>query len=150
MPLWAEDARFTPPGSGDTVIIRSDDAWEDDQPDIIHFSGEFELKGNDWYLSADQATLYGKLDDPETVILTGSPAVILLTQEDQASISTVTGSALRITYQRDSKRVSMEGNASLTANDNTLYGGAIEYDFEHDQLSAGGTEGVNIQWSGEN
>lgn len=149
LPLRAEGERFALPASGDTVTLRSDEAWEDEQADVIHFSGRFELKGSDWHLSADQATLYGKLDDPESVILNGTPSVILLTPETEGQVRTITGEALRIVYQRDNNRILMEGNASLTRDNNTMRGGEIEYDFVQDYLSAGGTEGVDFKFSGE-
>ena len=144
-PLPAAGERLSGFSSGDTITIRSTEAWEDEEPDIIHFSGNFELKASDWYLSADLATLYGKLDDPETAVLTGSPAIILVNTQSRGEIQTISGEAERIVYNRDTNSLRMEGAASLTREDNTMQGGEIEYDIEEDRIRAGGSEGVHIK-----
>jgi lipopolysaccharide transport protein LptA len=145
--LFAADQRVPVPGftSGDTLTIRSTEARMDEQPDIIHFTGGFELQAKDWSLSSEQATLYGKLDDPETVIITGTPARILVNSEIQGRYSMVTGEARRIVYQRNSDSIRMEGNASLSRDGQTLNGGEIEYEIGKDLLSAGGNGGVHIK-----
>lgn len=143
--LPAAGERLTGFSPEDSITIRSVKAWEDEEPDIIHFSGGFELRASDWYLTADFATLYGKLDDPETAILTGSPAVILVNTISQGRIETVSGEAERIMYHRDSNSLSMEGSASLTRDEFTMRGGKIEYDIEQDRISAGGDEGIQIK-----
>jgi len=149
-PLLAADERLSGFSAGDTVNIRAAEAWESEEPNIIHFSGSFELKASDWYLSADLATLYGKLDDPETAILTGTPAFILVNTESQGRIQTITGEADRIVYHRETNSLRMEGAASLTREDNTMHSGKIEYDIEQDRISAGGNEGVDITIKPEN
>ena len=141
----AADERLSGFSAGDTVTIRSTEAWEDEKPEIIHFSGSFELKASDWYLSSDLATLYGKLDDPETAVLTGSPAVILVSTESRGRVRTVFGEAERIVYNRETNSLRMEGAASLTRDDNTMSSGEIEYDIEQDRIRAGGKEGVYIK-----
>ncbi len=115
------------------------------QPDSINFSGVFKLRTSDWCLTADSATLCGKLDDPETAILTGSPAVILVNTISQGRIETVSGEADRIMYHRESNSLSMEGSASLTRDEITMRGGKIEYDIGEDRVSAGGDEGIQIK-----
>jgi lipopolysaccharide transport protein LptA len=144
-PLLAAAERISGFSSGDTITIHSEAAWEDEEPDIIHFSGGFELTASDWRLSADQATLYGKLDDPETVVLTGSPAQILVNTESRGRSETVAGEAARIVYQRDTNSIRLEGGALLSRDENTMRGGEIEYDIEKDRIRAGGDEGVHIQ-----
>ncbi len=144
-PLLAAGERFSGFSSGDTVTIHSAEAWEDEEPDIIHFSGGFELKASDWYLSADLATLYGKLDDPETAVLTGTPAFILVNTESQGRIQTITGEAERIVYQRETNSLRMEGAATLSRDDNTMRGGEIEYDIGQDRIRAGGDQGVHLK-----
>ena len=145
LPLLAADERLSGFSSGDTVNIRAAEAWESEEPNIIHFSGNFELKASDWYVSADLATLYGKLDDPETAMLTGSPAFILVSTESEGRIQTITGQADRIVYNRETNSLRMEGAASITRDDNTMHSGQIEYDIEQDRIRAGGDEGVHIR-----
>jgi len=130
--------------AGDTVSIRAEKAWEDVAPNTIHFSGHFELKAQDWYLSADQATLYGDLDDPETAILTGSPARIQLETVSHGRLEIITGKAARIVYRRVTNSISLEGGASLSRAGQTMQSEEIEYDIDQDRIHAGGSQGVHI------
>jgi lipopolysaccharide transport protein LptA len=150
LPLLAADERLSGFSSGDTVNIRAAEAWESEEPNVIHFSGNFELKASDWYLSADLATLYGKLDDPETAMLTGSPAFVLVNTESEGRIQTITGQADRIVYHRETNSLRLEGAASITRDDSTMHSGKIEYDIEQDRIRAGGDEGVHIRVKPEN
>jgi len=150
LPLLAADERLSGFSSGDTVNIRAAEAWESEEPNVIHFSGNFELKASDWYLSADLATLYGKLDDPETAMLTGSPAFILVNTESEGRIQTITGQADRIVYHRETNSLRLDGAASITRDDSTMHSGKIEYDIEQDRIRAGGDEGVHIKIKPEN
>jgi lipopolysaccharide transport protein LptA len=129
----------------DTISIQAENAWEDVAPNTIHFGGHFELKANDWYLSADQATLYGNLDDPETAILTGSPANIQLETASDDRIETITGKATRIVYQRTTNSISLVGGASLSRAGQTMQSEEIEYDIDQDSIQAGGSQGVHIR-----
>lgn len=135
--------------SGETVTIHSAQAWEDEEPGIIHFSGGFELKANDWHLVAEQATLYGKLDDPDRVMLTGTPALIRVNTDMSGIAHFVTGQATQIFYYRDSNSIQLKGTASLSRSDTTMQGGEIAYDIERDHLKAGGQDGVHIKLLGE-
>ncbi|MCH8057045.1 MAG: hypothetical protein IIB78_04145 [Proteobacteria bacterium] len=130
--------------AGDTISIQAENAWEDVAPDTIHFSGHFELKAHNWYLSADQATLYGDLDDPETAILTGSPANIQLETISHGRLETITGKAARIVYRRITNSISLEGGASLSRAGQTMQSEEIEYDIDQDRIHAGGSQGVHI------
>ena len=143
--LSAADERLPGFSSGDTLTIRSSEARMDEQPDIIHFAGGFELQAKDWYLSSEQATLYGKLDDPETVIINGTPARILVNSQIRGRYSMVNGEANRIVYERNSNSIRMEGDATLSRDGYTMNGGEIEYDVGKDLLSAGGDGGVHIR-----
>jgi lipopolysaccharide transport protein LptA len=143
--LLAADERLPDFSSDDTLTIRSSEARMDEQLDIIHFAGGFELQANDWYLSSEHATLYGKLDDPETIDITGTPAQILVNARIQGQYSIVNGEAMRIIYQRSTNSIRMEGNASLSRDGHTMNGGEIEYDIGNDLLSAGGDGGVHIK-----
>jgi lipopolysaccharide export system protein LptA len=126
------------------ILIRSTEAREDMEPGIIHFNGDFYLEASDWNVSADQATLYGNLDDPETVVLTGSPARITVTAEYGGKNDEINGQAASITYRRDEKLIQMDGDARLSRSGNFLRGGSIDYDIENDSLRAGGEGGVRI------
>jgi lipopolysaccharide transport protein LptA len=145
LPLPAAEERITGLSSGDTLTIRSTEARMDEQPDIVHFDGGFELRATDWYLLSDHATLYGKLDDPETVVVSGSPAQILVNTVSHGQTSTINGEARKIVYQRSTNSILMEGDASLSRDEHTMSGGEIEYDIEKDHLRAGGEGGIHIE-----
>lgn len=137
--------------SGDTVTIIAERAWEADAADVVHFSGGFELRAPDWYLVGDSAVVYGKLDDPERVVVEGNPARVsfLRTATDNAAGADaeerVDGAAPIVEYFRSTDRLKMRGGASLTRKESTLTSEVIEYDVEADRYSAGGAGGVNVQ-----
>ncbi len=143
--LLAAEERISGFSSGDTITIRSPAARMDEEPNIFHFEDGFELRAKDWYLSSDHATLYGKLDDPETVVISGSPAQILLDTIFNGQATIINGHAERIVYQRRSNSIRMEGNAFISRNGQSMSGGEIEYNIETDHLSAGGDGGVHIE-----
>ena len=143
--LLAAEERITGFSSGDTLTIRSFDARMDEDPNIFHFGGGFELRAKDWYLSSDHATLYGKLDDPETVVISGSPAQILINTISNGETSTINGQAEHIIYQRRSNSIRMEGSAFISRDEHSISGGEIEYDIENYHLSAGGDGGIYIE-----
>ena len=143
--LLAAEERITGFSSGDTLTIRSFDARMDEDPNIFHFGGGFELRAKDWYLSSDHATLYGKLDDPETVVISGSPAQILINTISNGETSTINGQAEHIIYQRRRNSIRMQGSAFISRDEHSISGGEIEYDIENDQLSAGGDDGIYIE-----
>ena len=143
--LLAAEERISGFSPNDTLTIRSPEARMDEEQDIVHFGGGFELRAHDWYLSSDHATLYGKLDDPETVVITGSPAQIMVNTVSHGRTSTINGEAERIVYQRNSNSIRMEGNASISRDEQTMSGGEIEYDIDKDHLRAGGDGGIHIE-----
>ena len=142
-PLAAQD-RITGFSVDDTLTIRSTEARMDEQPGIVHFKGGFELRASDWSLVSDNAILYGKLDDPETIVISGTPASILVNTVLDGQTSTISGQAERIVYQRDSNSIRMVGNASIARDTHSMNGSEIEYDIDSDHLSAGGPGGVHI------
>jgi lipopolysaccharide transport protein LptA len=128
----------------DKISIRSNQAWEDTEPDIIHFRGDFSLTAADWFVSADSATLYGNLDDPETVILTGEPALFRVLATHGRGDETVAGDARQITYLRRLQVVRLEQDAQLSWGDSVIRGGEIEYEIETDRFRARGSGGVSL------
>ena len=143
--LQAANERIAGFSADDNITIRSAEARLDEQADIIHFGGGFEIRANDFYLSSEQASLYGKLDNPETIEVTGSPAIIRVGTTHQGRTSTISGEAQRIVYQRDTDSIRMEGQASLSRDGYTMSGGEIVYEIATDQLRAGGAGGIRIE-----
>ena len=138
--------------SDDTVTVSAEKAWEDDQVNVIHFSGKFELRAPDWLLAGDAATVYGKLDNPDRVVVSGGPAKISFLRaednnsQDAAKDERIDGTAHVIEYFRASDRVKMRGAATLLREDSTLASEVIEYDVGADRYSAGGEGGINAQF----
>ena len=146
--VHAEKLSFS---SNDTVNVSAENAWEGDVEDVVHFEGKFELRAPDWTLSADSAVVYGQLDNPDKIILKGSPARIYFLREkhkeneQKQKEQSVEGSAFLIEYMRASNKLKMSGSARLTRDANTLAGEIIEYDIDADRYSASGEGGINIQ-----
>jgi len=141
----AAEERIAGPSQDDTVIIKAREAWEDEAPDTVHFRGNFQLETLGWTVSADQATLYGKLDDPETVVLSGLPAMVTIHSTTSGQSRAVSGEAARIVYNKERNSIRMEGGATLTSNDRVLRSEVIEYQIDADRISAGGEAGVRIR-----
>lgn len=152
MPAFAGPLDFS---SSDTVIVTAERAWEADEIDVIHFSGNFELHAPDWSLFGDTAVVYGKLDDPDRVVVEGSPARIAFLRDTTGEGSTVEsteridGAALFVEYFRATDKLLMRGEASLTRGDSTLTSELIEYDVEADRSSASGEGGIQVQFTPE-
>jgi lipopolysaccharide transport protein LptA len=139
--------------SDDTVTVTAERAWEGEEIDVVHFSGQFELRAPDWYLFGDAAVVYGNLENPDRVIVTGKPARIsfLRDSEDDRNSSgeeeRVDGTAAKVEYFRATDKLIMHGRATLTRKDSTLTSEEIEYDVDTDRYSAGGAGGINIQFT---
>lgn len=147
---WAGPLDFS---SDDTVTITAERAWEADEPDVIHFSGKFELHAPDWSMSGDTAVVYGKLDDPDRVIVEGNPATVSFLRETQDASSgadseeRVDGEASFVEYFRSTDKLIMRGSSRLVRQDSNLTSEIIEYDVETDRYSAGGEGGINIEYT---
>jgi lipopolysaccharide transport protein LptA len=144
--------------SDDTVTVSAKRAWEADELDVIHFSGGFVLRAPDWSLEGDSAVVYGKLDDPDKIVVKGKPAKISFLRQESPEDSAagrdktkkeerVDGTASLVEYFRASDSLTMRGNATLTRTDSVLVSESIEYDVEADRYSAGGQGGVNLQFT---
>jgi lipopolysaccharide transport protein LptA len=141
--------------SDDTITITAERGWEGDEADVIHFSGNFELHAPDWSMAGDTAVVYGKLDNPDRVVVEGSPArVSFLRNEDENPDDVdeqerVDGVANFVEYLRATDKLTMRGAANLIRKDSTLTSQIIEYDVETDRYSASGEGGINIQYNPE-
>jgi len=128
----------------DVIAIRADQAWEDVEPDTVHFNGHFEMYIRDWLVNADRATLLGQLDEPDRLVLYGSPARFKLSHLQGNQPETVQAEAAEIIYERATGLIILHGNASLGQGENVLRSSTIEYDIETDRFRAQGETGVQI------
>lgn len=144
---WAGPLDFS---SDDTVTITADRAWEAEEPNVIHFSGNFELHAPDWSTSGDTAVVYGNLDDPDRVIVEGSPATVSFlrdSEDDTDPGERVDGEASLVEYFRSTDKLIMKGSSRLVREDSNLTSEIIEYNVETDRYSAGGEGRVNIEYT---
>lgn len=151
-PVLAEGLEFS---ADDIITVTALRAWEGEAAEVVHFSGDFKLQAPDWTLAGDSAVVYGKLDDPDRVVVEGSPARISFLRKtepadgDAVEDERVDGSATAVEYFRATDKLKMQGAARLTRNDSTLVSEIIEYDVDADRYSASGEGGINIQYNPE-
>lgn len=141
--------------SDDTITITADRGWEGQDADIIHFAGNFTLYAPNWSMTGDTAVVYGKLDNPDKVIVKGGPATVsfLRKDDDQPNAADarekVTGVADVVEYHRATDKLTMRGAANLIRKESTLGSQTIEYDIATDRYSASGEGGIDIQYNPE-
>lgn len=128
----------------DMVAIHADRAWEDIEPDTVHFEGHFKMQVRGLLVNADRVTLYGKLDNPDRLELQGSPARFHLSHTQGNRMEDVAGEALEIVYQRESELISLNGTARLVQGENVLQSSEVEYDIKSNRFRAKGATGVHI------
>lgn len=129
----------------DMIAIRADQAWEDLEPDVVHFDGHFEIRIRDWRATADRAVLYGKLDDPGRLVLDGKPARFEVSYLEGARTERVLAEAREIIYERESRLIRLSGDATLLQGDSLLRSSAIEYDIANGRFRTEGEAGVRIK-----
>jgi lipopolysaccharide transport protein LptA len=136
--------------SEDMVAIKADQAWEDVEPDTIHFSGNFEMRIRDLILMANQASLFGRLENPDRFVLQGSPANFTLTREQSDRTELIEAEAQEIIYERDTDLVFLNGDARLSLGEHVLQSAVIEYNIETDRFRTRAQTGVEINVESEN
>ncbi len=136
--------------AGETMVIKADQAWEtretpkDGSATVrsLHFKGNFRLDAPDWFIRADAATLYGAVDNPKSIAVSGNPARVWMIDENGAT--EVDATAANIEYFRHNDRLQLNGNAVLEEQRNTLRSSSIDYDLNERRLVATGKGGVEI------
>ena len=129
----------------ETVSISADEAFEDIQPGILHFSGHFLLRSSDWQLESERATVYGKPDRPDKVYLEGSPARFLIKRHLGDGQDSVEASAPKVEYQRATHLLKLSGGAVLKLDGEVIRSSVIEYNINTDRYRAEGVNGVMIE-----
>ena len=132
-------------GAFDMISISADEASEDEEPGILHFSGHFMMRSEDWNLTSDQATVYGSPDRPERVILEGSPARFLINRADNAELGQIEAAAQVVEYSRADNLLLLSSGATLVVGDEVIRSRYIEYDIGTNRYKAGGADGVLIE-----
>ncbi|GMR17135.1 MAG: hypothetical protein BMS9Abin32_193 [Gammaproteobacteria bacterium] len=126
-----------------TILVSADESWEDAEQDKIHFRGNFDLRTPRWSVSADEATVYGKLDDPQRVVADGSPVQFFFQDPDDAG-STTQGQGEHLQFEVDAQLLTLTGDALLSNGGRVMRSGEIRFDLEQQKLAADGPEGVHV------
>ncbi len=132
-------------GAFDMISINADEASEDEQPGILHFSGHFLMRSKDWNLTSDEATVYGKPDKPDRVILQGSPAHFLINRTDSGELGQIEATALVVEYSRADNQLLLSSGATLKLGDEIIRSKRIKYNIGTNRYTAGGADGVLIE-----
>ena len=132
-------------GAFEMISIAADEAGEDEQPGILHFNGNFVMRSSDWHLTSERATVYGSPDQPDSVLLEGSPARFLVKGTNRTDEGQVEGTAMVVEYLRDVNLLVLSGDATLVLGEETIRSSQIAYDIGTNRYQAGGAGGVEIK-----
>ena len=132
-------------GAFDMISISADEAYEDEQPGILHLKGHFQMQSSDWRLSSGQATVYGSPNRPDRVYLEGSPARFQISRMNSTDKGPIEATARVVEYLRVANRLKLSGDAILQMGDEVIRSANIEYDIDTNRFQAGGIDGVMIE-----
>lgn len=131
--------------SFETISISADEAFEDLQPNILHFNGNFMMQSNEWRLESKQATVSGRPDKPDKIHLEGEPARFMIDRKDGEILQTIEASAPVIEYLRSANLLKLSGGAVLKLDEEVIRSAVIEFDLDSDRYRASGADGVMIE-----
>jgi len=140
--LTAVAVELNKPADRETIMVSAELAWEDPGSTTTHYRGNFVLRTPEWSVKAAEASVYGSINNPDRIVLSGAPARIWINQPEQDKV--VHGAGAQVEYRLDSKTVTMTGDAELHDGDDTVNSESIVYDIKADAYSAGGTGRVRI------
>ncbi len=129
----------------DTISISADEAREDEDSDILHFSGRFIMHSSDWRLTSRHATVYGRPDRPDKVHLEGVPAHFRINRTDSDGDEQVEAIAPVVDYVRSANLLKLSGGAVLKLGDEAIHSDTIEYNISTNRYRASGAGGVTIE-----
>ena len=126
----------------DTIVVTADQAWESDSTEVLNFKGNFQLTAPHYQVSSVTAELHGDIDDPITIIASGTPARFWV--EDDETNERTYGSAERLEYDIANGLIRLSGNAEIRDAQTVMRSNEMEYDTESRRLVSAGTGGVEI------
>ncbi|MCH9026152.1 MAG: hypothetical protein IIA05_03425 [Proteobacteria bacterium] len=128
----------------DTILVSADEVWEEPEQDIFHFRGNFEIRTPRWAVMADEATVYGRLDDLERIVAEGSPVRFIFKSSDAENGSITEAEGQKLEYLKEAGVLHLSGGAKISSGGSIMRSSEIRYDLERDKLEAGGPEGVRL------
>ena len=127
-----------------TIFVSADEVWEEPEQEVFHFRGNFEIRTPRWAITADEATVYGGLDDLERIVAEGSPVQLIFQSSDAKNGSITEAEGRKLEYEREPGLLYLSGGAKVVSGGNVMQSSEIRYDLEQDELKAGGPEGVRL------
>lgn len=131
----ADAAKLTLP-SERPIVVRADFAANDPDNNVTRFQGHFSIEGTDWPTQADTAIVYGPLEDPERVVISGNPAHLWV---NRSGIDRqVEAQAREIEYTRNLEVLRLRGDARvIEGGRRSLESEYFEYDLKTEKVRHG-------------
>ncbi len=127
-----------------TILVSADEVWEEPEQEIFHFRGKFEIRTPRWAVMADEATVFGRLDNLERIVDEGSPVQFIFQSSDAENCSFTEAEGQKLEYEREPGLLHLSGGAKVVSGGSIMRSSEIRYDLERDKLEAGGPEGVRL------
>jgi len=127
-----------------TIFVSADESWEEAEQDVFHFRGSFEIRTPRWAVMADEATVYGKLDDLKRIVADGSPVQFVFRNPELDNGSLTRAEGQRLEYEKDKRLLHLSGGAKLANGAQVMRSSELRYNLKQEKLEAGGSEGVQI------
>lgn len=131
------------------IIVRADSVSSDPERDVTVFSGNFEVEGTDWPIKADLAQVFGPIENPTRIVVSGKPARIWL--RHKGVDREIAAEADEIEFQRRPDVVKLRGSAKLVRSGRmTLEGDHFEYDVAAGRIIKSGPVRITVLPSTKN
>lgn len=141
-PLLATAEQFALPVDR-PIVVRADSAANDPDANITTFRGHFELQGADWPMQADAAIIYGPVENPERIVVTGTPAKLWLARKGVERA--IAAQAEHIEYVPGQALVRLQGNARLVEEGRrVMEGDQFEFNLDTRKLTQKGKVHISV------
>jgi len=125
------------------IVVRADSVSSDPERDLTVFRGNFEVEGTDWPIQADLAQIFGPIENPTRVIISGKPARMWLRYKGVDR--DISAEAAEIELQRKPDIVKLRGGAKLVRSGRmTLEGDHFEYDISAGKIIKSGPVRITV------
>ena len=125
------------------IVVRADSVSSDPERDLTIFRGNFEVEGTDWPIQADLAQIFGPIENPTRVVISGKPARMWLRYKGVDR--DIAAEAAEIELQRKPDIVKLRGGAKLVRSGRmTLEGDHFEYDISAGKIIKSGPVRITV------
>lgn len=126
----------------EAVFVRAREGVQGFDERVFLVRGGLEVHGQDWEISADEATISGALGAPERIQVTGAPARIVVTRGvGQAPIE---GQSRSFDFEPPQNTVRFEGGAVVLDGTQSVSSESITYQLDREVFSAGRAGRVKV------